>query len=83
MGLRRPASAGLPFFGNLSASFLAAKAEAASAKWDFVSAVFGSQAAYRVAAAYRDLAGELPPGTTELERGTKKTGAESCPSARK
>jgi hypothetical protein len=46
-------------------------------------AVFASQAAYRAAAAYRDLARGLPPGTTELERGTKKTGAESCPSAKK
>jgi hypothetical protein len=62
---------------------MAAKAEAAFAKWDFVNAVFASQAAYRAAAAYRDLARGLPPGTTELERGTKKTGAESCPSAKK
>jgi hypothetical protein len=62
---------------------MAAKAEAAFAKWDFVSAVFASQAGYRAAAAYRDLARGLPPGTTELERGTKKTGAESCPSAKK
>jgi hypothetical protein len=62
---------------------MAAKAEAAFAKWDFVSAVFASQAAYRAAAAYRDMARGLPPGTTELERGTKKTGAEACPSAKK
>jgi hypothetical protein len=62
---------------------MAAKAEAAFAKWDFVSAVFASQAAYRAAAAYRDLARGLPPGTTELERGTKKTAAASCPSAKK
>jgi hypothetical protein len=48
-----------------------------------VNAVFAAQAAYRAAAAYRDLARGLPPGTTELERGTKKTGAESCPSAKK
>ena len=50
---------------------MAAKAEAAFGKWDFVSAVFVSQAAYRAAAAHRDLARGLPPGTTELERGTK------------
>jgi hypothetical protein len=62
---------------------MAAKAEAAFGKWDFVSAVFASPAAYRAAAAYRDLARGLPPGTTELERGTKKTGAEACPSAKK
>ena len=62
---------------------MAATAEKAFASWDFVSAVFGSQAAYRAAAAYRDLARGLPPGTTELERGTKKTGAENCPSAKK
>jgi hypothetical protein len=62
---------------------MAAIAEAAFAKWDFVNAVFASQAAYRAAAAYRDMARGLPPGTTELERGTKKAGAEACPSAKK
>jgi hypothetical protein len=62
---------------------MAAKAEAAFAKWDFANAVFAAQAAYRAAAAYRDEARGLPPGTTELERGTKKTGAEACPSAKK
>jgi hypothetical protein len=68
---------------HFGAGDMAAKAEAAFAKWDFVSAVFASQAAYRAAAAYPDLVRGLPPGTTELERGTKKTGAEACPSAKK
>ena len=62
---------------------MAQKAEQAFASWDFVNAVFAAQASYRAAAAYRDLARGLPPGTTELERGTKKTGAEACPSAKK
>lgn len=62
---------------------LSAKAENAFASFDFVNAVFAAQASYRAAAAYRDLARGLPPGTTELERGTKKTGASSCPSAKK
>ena len=35
------------------------------------------------AAAYRDIALGLPPGTTELEKGTKKEGASACPSAKR
>ena len=61
---------------------LAAKAEKAFASWDFVDAVFAAQGSYRAAAAYRDLARGLPAGTTELERGTKKVGADACPSAK-
>jgi len=61
---------------------LAAKAEKAFASWDFVDAVFAAQGSFRAAAAYRDLARGLPAGTTELERGTKKAGADACPSAK-
>jgi hypothetical protein len=57
------------------------KAEALFAKFDFVNATYAAQAAFRAAASYRDLALGLAPGTTELEHGTKKTGAEACVSA--
>jgi hypothetical protein len=62
---------------------LAAKAERALESWNFVDAVFAAQGSFRAAAAYRDLARGLPAGTTELEKGTKKAGASSCPSAKK
>ena len=42
-----------------------------------------AQKAFRAAAAYRDLALGLPLGTTELEKGTKKEGAEACASAQR
>ena len=58
-----------------------AKAEAAFARFDFIRATFSAQAAWRKAAAYRDLALGLEPGTSELQRGTAKAGASSCPSA--
>ena len=57
------------------------KAEALFAKFDFVNAVFASQRAWRAAAAYRDGAKGLAPGTSELEKGTKLAGAEACASA--
>ena len=59
------------------------KAEAAFARFDFVNATFAAQKAFRSAAAYRDLALGLPPGTTELEKGTKKEGASACQSAKR
>ena len=59
------------------------KAEAAFARFDFVNATFAAQKAFRAAAAYRDLALGLPPGTTELQKGTKKEGASACPSAKR
>jgi hypothetical protein len=57
------------------------KAGGLFAKFDFVNATYAAQAAFRAAAAYRDLALGLAAGTTELEHGTKKTGAEGCVSA--
>ncbi len=60
-----------------------AKAEALFAKYDFVNAVFAAQKAWRAAAAYRDIAMQLAPGTSELEKGTRKTGAEGCVSAKR
>jgi hypothetical protein len=51
------------------------------AGFDFVKATFAAQAAWRAAAAYRDLALNLAPGTSELQKGTKLSGASSCPSA--
>jgi hypothetical protein len=60
-----------------------AKAESLFAKFDFVNATYAAQAAFRAAAAYRDLARGLAPGTTEIEHGTKKAGAESCVSAKR
>jgi hypothetical protein len=60
-----------------------AKAETLFAKFDFVNATFAAQKAWRAAAAYRDLALGLAPGTTELQKGTKKEGAEACPSAQR
>jgi hypothetical protein len=60
-----------------------AKAEALFAKYDFVNAVFAAQKAWRAAAAYRDIALQLAPGTSELEKGTRKTGAEGCVSAKR
>ena len=57
------------------------RAEQLFAKFDFVNATFSAQRAWRAAAAYRDLARGLAPGTSELEKGTKLAGAESCASA--
>ena len=57
------------------------KAESLFAKFDFVNATFAAQRAWRAAAAYRDLAKGSPLGTSELEKGTKLAGAESCGSA--
>jgi hypothetical protein len=51
------------------------------AAFDFIKASFAAQKAWRAAAAYRDLALGLAPGTTELQTGTKLAGASSCPSA--
>jgi hypothetical protein len=59
-----------------------AKAESLFGAFDFVNAALTAQKAFRAAAAYRDLARGLAPGTTELEKGTKKAGAESCQSAK-
>jgi hypothetical protein len=59
----------------------AAKAEKLFTRFDFVNATFAAQRAWRAAAAYRDLARGLTPGTSELQKGTKLEGAASCPSA--
>jgi hypothetical protein len=59
-----------------------AKARAAFSRFEFVTATFAAQAAWRAAAAYRDLALALPPGTTEIEKGTQKEGASACASAK-
>ena len=58
-----------------------AAAEQSFARFDFIRATFSAQTAWREAAAYRDLALGLAPGTSELQRGTKKEGASSCPSS--
>jgi hypothetical protein len=58
------------------------QAEAKFAKFAFVDATFAAQRAWRAAAAYRDLARGLAPGTSELEKGTKKEGASACASAK-
>ena len=58
-----------------------AKAETAFGRFDFIRSTFSAQQAWRKAAAYRDLALGLAPGTSELEKGTKKEGASSCPSS--
>ena len=60
-----------------------AKAEKAFARFDFVNATFAAQTAWRAAAAYRDIAMGLEPGTSELEKGTRKEGAAACPSAKR
>ena len=60
-----------------------AKAEKAFARFDFVNATFAAQTAWRAAAAYRDIAMGLEPGTSELEKGTRKDGASGCPSAKR
>ena len=57
------------------------RAETLFARFDFVNATFAAQKAWRSAAAYRDLALGLAPGTSELQKGTKKEGASACPSA--
>lgn len=57
------------------------KAEKLFARFDFVNATFAAQRAWRAAAAYRDLALNLPAGSTELAKGTRLAGAESCASA--
>ena len=59
-----------------------ADARKAFAKFDFIAASFAAQKAWRAAAAYRDSALGLAPGTTELEKGTRLSGASSCPSAK-
>lgn len=59
-----------------------AKAEQAFARFDFVASTFSAQAAWRKAAAFRDLALGLAPGTSELEKGTEKEGASGCPSSK-
>ena len=56
-------------------------AEQSFGRFDFIRATFSAQTAWRKAAAYRDLALGLAPGTTELQKGTKKEGASSCPSS--
>lgn len=57
------------------------KAEKHFANLNFVKAAFAAQSAWRNAAAYRDLALGLAPGTSEQQKGTQLSGAESCPSA--
>src|SRR5262249_14432782 len=58
-----------------------ATAQTLFSRFDFVNATFAAQKAWRAAAAYRDLALVLKPGTTEMNHGTNVTGAASCPSA--
>jgi hypothetical protein len=60
---------------------LSNKAAKLFASFDFVNAAYAAQAAWRAAANYRDIALSLAPGTSELQRGTAKAGADSCPSA--
>ena len=57
------------------------KAEAAFARFDFVRATFSAQLAWRKAAAFRDLALALAPGTSEIEKGTEADCASACTSA--
>src|SRR4051812_6571370 len=64
---------------NAIASMTAARQDFAA--FDFIAAAFAAQKAYRAAAALRDDALGLAPGTTELDKGTKLAGASSCPSA--
>ncbi len=59
---------------------LSNKAAKLFASFDFVNAAYAAQAAWRAAANYRDIALALAPGTSELQRGTAKAGASSCPS---
>ena len=58
------------------------KAEYLFSRFEFVNATFAAQTAFRAAAAYRDLALGLVPGTTEVEKGTQKQGASACGSAK-
>jgi hypothetical protein len=58
-----------------------AKAETSFARFDFVRATFAAQTAWRKAAAFRDLALGLEPGSTEIEKGTAAEGATACTSA--
>jgi pre-peptidase len=51
------------------------------AAFDFINAAFAAQKAWRSAAALRDDALGLTPGTTEIQKGTKLAGAAGCPSA--
>ncbi len=60
-----------------------ARAEKLFARFDFARAVFAAQDAWRAVAAYRDMALNLPAGSSELGKGTQKAGAESCPSAQR
>jgi hypothetical protein len=53
------------------------------ANFDFIAAAFASQKAWRAAAALRDDALGLAPGSTELAKGTKLAGESGCPSAKK
>ena len=82
---RHARSALLPADGRAAArsrrSTTSKQAETQFARFDFVKATFAAQKAWRAAAAYRDLALGLAPGTSELEKGTKKEGASACPSA--
>ena len=48
------------------------QAEAMFARFDFVNATFAAQKAWRSAAAYRDLALGLAPGTSELRRARRR-----------
>jgi hypothetical protein len=59
-----------------------ASAQKLFAGFDFVNATFAAQKAWRAAAAYRDTALGLPPGTSEIEHGTNVSGAAACPSAK-
>jgi hypothetical protein len=59
-----------------------ATAQKLFAGYDFVNATFAAQKAWRAAAAYRDAALGLTPGTTELQHGTRVSGASACPSAK-
>lgn len=52
------------------------------AAFDFIGATYAAQKAWRAAAALRDDALGLAPGTSELQRGTKAAGASACPSAK-
>jgi hypothetical protein len=79
------AQKGLTTLGQLSAADQklrkSAIASMDTAAFDFIGGAFAAQKAWRAAAALRDDALGLTPGTTEIQKGTKLAGASSCPSA--
>ena len=83
MSILHRISGGALYFGMLLIAWWLMAAATSRQQFDFVNATFAAQKAWRAAAAYRDLALELAPGTSELEKGTRKEGAEACPSSKR